>query len=200
MVDGRCGGRLSAQVAELELRVAAHAEAVGVEDATGATSAAACWAPTSRLTRREAQAENGPGPFVGHRPRPVRAALATGALVLEQAQVIVRAVEGLPDDIDASVVAQVEHQLLALAADHDAKTLRVLGRRILDVIAPEIAEAHEARLLAAEERTAGESARFTMADDGRGRVHGRFTLPTAGTAGEGVDGVCRTLPHRPAPE
>ncbi len=68
---------------------------------------------------------------------------------------------------------------LELAADLDAKALRVLGRRILGVIAPEVAEAHEARLLEAEERAARESARFTMSDDGHGRVHGRFTLPAA---------------------
>ena len=34
--------------------------------------------------------------------------------------------------------------LLAEAADHDAKALRVLGRRLLEVLDPEAAEAEEA--------------------------------------------------------
>ena len=67
--------------------------------------------------------------------------------------------------------------LLEHAADHDAKGLRVLGRRILDVVAPEIGEAHEARLLEAEEQAARAAASFTMVEDGHGRCHGRFTIP-----------------------
>ena len=67
--------------------------------------------------------------------------------------------------------------LLAHAVDHDAKALRVLGRRILDVVAPEIGEAHEARVLEAEEQAARAAASFTMVEDGHGRCHGRFTIP-----------------------
>ncbi len=53
-----------------------------------------------------------------------------------------------------------------------------LGRRLLDVVAPDVAEAHEARLLEQEEAAAAAATRLTMADDGHGRVHGRFTVPT----------------------
>ncbi|MFC5177225.1 HNH endonuclease signature motif containing protein [Nocardioides taihuensis] len=67
--------------------------------------------------------------------------------------------------------------MIAAAGEHDAQALKVLGRRILEVVAPEVAEAHEARLLEAEEAQANASARFTMSEDGPGRVHGRFTLP-----------------------
>lgn len=171
--------RLSAQVAELELRVAAHADCVGVGEATGATSAAAWWAHAGRLTRREAHGKVRLAQALdGHRAR-VRDALAEGSIVVEQAAVIVRALEELPHDLGPAVVTKAEQELVALAHEHDARTLRVLGRRILDVIAPDVAEAHEARLLAAEEREARDSARFTMADDGHGRCHGRFTLPSA---------------------
>ena len=54
----------------------------------------------------------------------------------------------------------------------------MLGRKILDVLAPEIAEAHEARLLEREERAAAAATSLTMWDDGHGQVHGRFTLDT----------------------
>ncbi len=63
-----------------------------------------------------------------------------------------------------------------LAADHDAKALKQLGRHILEVASPDAADAHEAKLLEREERDAAAATRLTMWDDGRGKVHGRFTL------------------------
>ena len=71
---------------------------------------------------------------------------------------------------------QAERHLIALACDHDARALRVLGRRLFEVIAPEQADAHEARLLEKEEREAAGVVRFRMVEDGHGRVHGSFTL------------------------
>ena len=93
---------------------------------------------------------------------------------------IVDAVEALPSDlVDRELVQQAEHELVRLAAEHDAKALKILGRRILDILAPEIAEAHEQRELERDEKRAAQRTRFTMSDDGHGASHGRFTLPTA---------------------
>ena len=75
-----------------------------------------------------------------------RAALAGGALHVEQAEVILRALEQLPDDLDPDLTAQAEQELLDHAQHFDAKALKVLGRRILEVISPETADAHEADL------------------------------------------------------
>jgi hypothetical protein len=69
-------------------------------------------------------------------------------------------------------------RLISYAADHDANDLRRLGRRIVEVVAPEVGEAHEARLLEREERDAEAAATFRMVEDGHGRCHGRFTLPS----------------------
>ena len=94
---------------------------------------------------------------------------------------IVDAVDALPKNlVDAGVVAQAEEHLLDAAADHDAKGLRILGRRVLDVVAPEVGEAHEARLWEAEEAKARAAASFSMVEDGHGtcQCHGRFTIPT----------------------
>ncbi len=113
------------------------------------------------------------------RHAPVRKALAAGDVLADQAQVLVDAIEALPDTADPVVVDRAQTRLLALAADHDAAALRVLGRRILDVVAPEVADAEEARQLEAEEAHADATTRFTMTDDGQGRCHGRFTLPSA---------------------
>jgi len=45
------------------------------------------------------------------------------------------------------------------------------------VIAPEIGEAHEARLLEKDDHDARAAASFTITDDGHGRSHGRSTIP-----------------------
>lgn len=91
---------------------------------------------------------------------------------------IVDAVDALPQDlVEADLVATAEVRLVELAAHHDARDLRRLGHRILEHLAPELAEEHERRVLEAEERHARESARFTMVDDGHGCCHGRFTIP-----------------------
>jgi hypothetical protein len=109
--------------------------------------------------------------------------LAAGDLNLDQAEVIVRAVDALPSDLVTDEIrAEVEAHLIDHAAEYDAKALRVLGRRALDVIAPEIGEAHEDRVLGREEAQALAAARFTMTDDGHGKTYGRFTLPTAQAA------------------
>lgn len=92
---------------------------------------------------------------------------------------IVEAVDALPTDlVDTETVGRAEAFLLREARHHDAKALRVLGRRLLEVVAPEVADAEEARRLEAEEAAARARASFTMSDDGHGQVHGRFTMPT----------------------
>lgn len=90
---------------------------------------------------------------------------------------IVEAVDALPTDlVTAATVEQAEAFLLAEARDHDARALRILGRRLLEVLDPAAADAEEARRLAAEEAAARAAASLTMADDGHGKCHGRFTL------------------------
>ena len=110
---------------------------------------------------------------------PVADAMAAGSLGEDQAAVVVDAVDALPPElVDPEIVAQARGNLIRASRDDDAKALRVLGPRILDVVAPDVAEEHERRTLEREERDARGAARFTMSDDGHGRAHGRFTLPS----------------------
>ena len=99
-------------------------------------------------------------------------------LLVDQAEVIIAAVQALPDDVGPDLAARAQATLLGYAAVHDAKALRVLGKRILEVVAPEVGEAHEAKVLEREERDAEAAARFRISEDGHGQWHGRFTLPT----------------------
>lgn len=179
--------RVIAQASALAAVLSRHAETVDLPASDGSPSAAAWVARATRLTRRDAHRlarigdalgdASGGGSGAGRYGAHLAPAFLSGAVNVEQADVIVKALDALPDDLDAAFGREAEAALVDLAADHDAKDLRVLGRRILSVVAPGVGEAHDAAALEKDERDAGAHARLTMAADGDGRVHGRFTLP-----------------------
>ena len=83
-------------------------------------------------------------------------ALAAGRVTLGQAGVVVRAVQALPADLDPGITARAETDLIGRAGQFDAEQLARLGEHILQVVAPQIGEAIEARRLAEQEaRAAG---------------------------------------------
>lgn len=168
---------LAGRVAELELRVAAHAHTARVGDQHGHTGAAAWWAHATRQTRAEAHRKiRLAGDLASHEP--VRTDLACGEILPDQAQVIVRAVDALPKEAEPWVKPDAEAELLRLAAEHDAKALRILGRQILHVVDPAHADAHEADLLEQEAAQARDKTRMQMRDDGHGLTRGTFAIPT----------------------
>ena len=173
--------RLESQVVELKSRVAAHADELQVGSEFGATSTANWLAHQTKQTRPDAARTVRLGYDLATHDV-VRDALARGDLRVDQAAVIIRAVKALPDDLDPDLLIRAERHLVAAAAEHDARTLNILGRRLLEVVAPDLADQHEADLLEKEEAKAAQSCRLTMSDDGHGRVHGRFTLPTVQAA------------------
>ncbi len=167
---------LESRVAELKHRVLAHASSVRVEETTGATTTATWLARSTRATvrssRRAVHLASGLETY-----EVLRVAYAAGRVCTEQADVILRALEALPADVPAEVRAKAETMLVDLAGSHDARDLRVLGDRILDIVAPSVGEAHEAARLAAEERAAAKKTMLRMTPDGHGSVHGRFIVP-----------------------
>jgi hypothetical protein len=166
-----------ARLAELKLRVAAHGEKNKIGDDSGATSTANWWAYTTKATRaathRDVKLANA---LDQDAHEPIRRALAAGDILVDQAAAIVRAVDSLPEEAEAWVAPKAQQWLLDQARDHDAKALRILGKRILEVVDPAAADAHEARLLEKEEQAAEAAAMFRMHDDGHGQCHGKFTI------------------------
>ncbi|WP_457203424.1 DUF222 domain-containing protein [Nocardioides sp. HB32] len=159
--------RLKAQVAELEARVAEHADDEQVDT----------WAHRTRQTKPVVLGQVRLGQALVTRGH-VRDALAAGDLVVEQARVIVAALDQLPGDLDTAVVDRAERHLVAAGREHTAPTLRILGKRLMDVVAPDLADEYEARQLAREERDALLATKLVMVDDGHGKCHGRFTVPS----------------------
>ncbi|MBS2937715.1 DUF222 domain-containing protein [Nocardioides sp. J2M5] len=163
------------QLDGLLARVLAASDDLGTVE--GSRDATAWLASETRSTRRESRRDLALGRALEAHPE-VGRQLADGTLRAEQARAIVDAVDALPSRVDDVVRAEAEARLLAYAREHDAKGLRQIGKRILDVVAPEVGESAEADALEAEERRAEESVSFSMSDDGEGRCHGRFTVPS----------------------
>ena len=112
-----------------------------------------------------------------------RDALGRGEVSVEQAAVIMNAVDVLPADLASpEIKRRAESDLVDFAAEYGPRELRFLGRRILEHVAPDIAEDAERRVLEAEERNAAATAFFEMHPDGHGSVLGRFKIPTLAAA------------------
>ncbi len=152
--------RLGDQVTELLMRVMANSEDVASE--AGARDAAAWLAHRDRRDRSEMRRTLRLGQALDRRRPGIARGLRDGGVNLAQAEVIVRAVEELPGDLDPEVAAQTEERLVAEAGRFGPRQLRILGRRILDVVAPEVPEDAERRALEREEAHA-EKATFLTA-------------------------------------
>ena len=107
-------GRLGAMVAELELRVAEHAHGLQVGEGRGATSTASWWAHATRQVRPVAHRKMRLALALGRYER-LRAALAGGAVLLEQAYVIAEALEALPGDLPVETRGEAEAGLVRFA-------------------------------------------------------------------------------------
>jgi hypothetical protein len=173
--------QVKAQLAEVEARVIDRVEQAGVAADAGATSTANWLAHTTKQTRTSAhRLARFAAALANEAHEPVRRSLADGELLVDQAEVIIAAIDALPVDlVDDDLRAQAQVTLIGYAAVHDAKALRILGKRILEVVAPEVGEAHEAKQLDKEEREADKAASLWAVDDGHGKAHGRFTIPSA---------------------
>ena len=147
--------RLAAQVAQLQLALLHQAEVVEVGADVGATSAASWLAHETRTVRAAVHRAARLARRLATAHPAVDIALADGDLTLDQAQVIVDAVDALPADlVDTDTLAGPRTSCSSEARHHDARALRVLGRRLLEVVDPEAADVEEARRLEQEEQAA----------------------------------------------
>ena len=120
--------RLEAQVAGLKLKVAAHAAEVDERDPVAA------WAHATVQSPRLARGQMKTARALEAHPS-TQTALAAGAVDVDQARVIVRAIDALPGEVGPALVAEAEAYLLEAAREHHAPALRILGRRLFEVIA-----------------------------------------------------------------
>jgi hypothetical protein len=169
--------RAEQRLTALRLRVLAAAGDVAAE--TGARDAGAWLAAETQSERRPATAELRLAEQLDKTWLDLAGALGDGHVNLAQTRVIARALTDLPDDLDPATVELAEKTLIDLAAEHRPRELVRLGRRILEVVAPDIAEAEEGRQLDDEERRARETTSFHCRRLGDGSTRISIKVPDA---------------------
>jgi len=162
--------RLEAMAAELKLRVVAAAEDARAE--AGARDNGAWLASVTRTDFPAGRAQGRLAQALDRRWTRVAAGMAEGLVSPTQATVVVDVLNDLPDPLDPELVARAETEMVTLCADFRPCELRRLGRHLLELVAPEIAEAQEAKRLQNEEQRAREktSLRSRLIGDGLART------------------------------
>ncbi|WP_323794148.1 DUF222 domain-containing protein, partial [Nocardioides sp.] len=164
-----------ARLAEVEARLLGQAEVVDLPGTIGARSLAQWLSRTTRLTAGEAGRRTRLATALAAHDQ-TREAVAAGAVLPEQATVITTAVEALDEEY-AAEADRAEAYLIGEAAHFDAYRLRELGDKLVEVIDPDTAEAHEAKKLAEQEARARKQAEVKFRNNGDGTVRGSFVLP-----------------------
>ncbi|HJQ04675.1 MAG TPA: DUF222 domain-containing protein, partial [Nocardioides sp.] len=157
--------RVKAETAELELRLLAAASDVAEEHA--ARDAGTWLAHATRITAQAARADLHLATDLEAHPL-TAAAMRAGEVNTAQARVIIRSVDKLSDEVDDLTKARAEKHLIHLAGTYDPKDLRVLGTKILEVVAPDIAEAELGKALEREEHSARDKCSLKMSRRGDG--------------------------------
>jgi hypothetical protein len=170
----------AAQLDALRLRLLSEAEQSEATADTGAATAADWMAVETRQVRRDTRSDLKLAQKLDHHDV-LSSAMAHGDVNLSQARAIVASLDQLPARGEFAISAEqrtaAEAHLVKLAADHDAKQLRHLGRHLFEVIAPELADQIEGKALEAEEARALQRTTLTMWEDDEGTTHGRFRIP-----------------------
>ncbi|MEU4418685.1 HNH endonuclease signature motif containing protein [Nocardia salmonicida] len=161
----------------LQLRLMAASEDVAAED--GARDVSSWLAPRVRQDRGPlAAAERLSGELDGPWAQ-TGAALASGAVNVAQAKVIVAALDNLGSEVDRTVLLDAETMLIGLAAQFAPKQLKVLGEKILEMVDPEAYDDQERKALEAAERRAHAATRLTMRQRGDGSTDLTVRIPDA---------------------
>lgn len=168
--------RLEGQVAELRMRVLAASDEVGEE--SGARDAAAWLSHATQAEPSTTRSDARLAQRLERRPL-VAAAMRDGRVSPAQARVLTAVLEDLPAHLGAQVATDAETTLVAFCEHFRPSELRRLARRLLEVVAPEIAEAEEAKRLEDEERQALAEAFLKFQDLGTGLTRFWGALPTA---------------------
>ncbi|MGC4857321.1 DUF222 domain-containing protein [Micromonospora sp. DT4] len=127
----------------------------------------------------------------------VRAALADGNITAEQARVIGETVQTVHRAADAETADKAVGVLIEWAGQFEPRLLRKLGTRVLDHVAPELAEAAARAALEAEARRADRDRHVTLSElrDGRLRLSGHLDAEAAGLLRAALDPL--TAPSGP---
>lgn len=169
--------RVEAQLTELRLRVLAAS--ADVAETTAARDAGEWLAHATHARFEDTRADLALAVALDRRYAVLGGALRAGRANTSQAQVVARALDALPTDVPADVVAAAELTLVEHCGRFGPRQLARLARHIVEVVAPDHADAVEARRLAALEAAAHRRTRLTLRRVGDGTTRLAGLLPDA---------------------
>lgn len=174
--------RLQQRLAAVRLALVREVDGRGVAVARGASSTAVWLRHRLRLDMSDARRLVGLAASLDATPPAVRDALAGGAVSVEQARVIVDTAATVSAVAGAEVADKAVGVLVEWAGQFDPILLRRMGTRILDHVAPDLADAATAAALAAEEARAARDRHVTISERAGGRLRLSGTLDAEAAA------------------
>jgi hypothetical protein len=183
------------QLTALVLSLVREVDGSGVARDSGATSTAAWLRGRLRLSPGAARLMVGDAQRLDAGPAAVRDAVAAGAVTLDHARIIGRTVDTVQREADTAAADKAVGMLLGWADQFDPDGLRKLADRILDHVAPEVAEdAHRRALEDAEKRDQRDRyLNIFDQDEGRIRLSGLLDAETGALLRTVLDPLTR--PH-----
>jgi hypothetical protein len=166
------------RLAELALRVLTAGDANNIGRVNPSPTTGAWLANATRQTRAGAHGDVKLAAALETEFDLTRHALAAGRILVEQARVIVKAIQALPaEEVSFTDRRRAEAHLLRLAREHDAVELQRLGKHLFEVIAPEDADRRLGEQLAKQEAEARRKTFLELHDnpDGTTSVAGGMT-------------------------
>jgi hypothetical protein len=158
-------------------RLAGCADDLGLPADDGATSATAWLAGVAGITKNAASRLVGLAKASTPETEATRAAWSAGALTTDQAAIIMKAINALPDWVDDRPRADAEAHLIALAAEHDLDGLQRLANRVLEVIDPDGFDEYLGEQLRRQEARGWARTRMELKKRGDGTTRGAFVVP-----------------------
>jgi hypothetical protein len=123
-------------------------------------------------------------------------AYSAGDIHARQVSAIAEALDELPADVGADIVERAQTTLVGLAREFEPAKLRRFGARILELVAPELADADDEAALRREEERARRRRGFTLSTpfEGSVRVTGYLPIEDAATVRAALDPLCAPRP------
>ncbi|MEV7330463.1 DUF222 domain-containing protein [Micromonospora sp. NPDC093244] len=181
--------RLEQRLAAVKLSLVRELDGRGTATAQGASSTAVWLRDRLRLGVGAARRLVELAATLDAAPAGVRDALAGGSVTVEQVRVIADTVEIVHSAAGAEAADKAVGLLVDWAAQFDAALLRRLGTRILDHVAPDVADAADEAALRAQESRAARDRHITISEqtDGRLRLAGILDTEAAAALRAAID-------------
>jgi hypothetical protein len=169
--------REQARLEALTLRVLAAADLDDVGAVDGSTSTGAWLAHATNTDTPQAHSRVRLAAVLDRHHPATAAGLAAGAYSAEHARIIIGSLDALPDDLSDQLLARAEEVMVLEAARLAPAQLRLAGKHLLEVIAPDLADELLRQQLERDEARAYARVRFTMRPEGEGSTQGWFQIP-----------------------